>query len=207
MAEAWAVGAPCLEARAARRQCTHPAARGRPAPSAYPAPPAPQRCAYCGTTSTPVWRTGPNKESLCNKCGLQAARKRRKQEAGTLLELKEGAGRAGKAPRAAVAASAAAAAAAAAAGPSPGGSAGPSPGGSSRAGGRPGGSGGGAQGAAAAAPVQRTQVRKACSLGRAAPLPVLFASRDAAGRGRPAAIQLPLITFLSGAAGGGAGRS
>ncbi|GAB4816419.1 hypothetical protein N2152v2_003465 [Parachlorella kessleri] len=45
-------------------------------------------CAFCGTDSTPVWRSGPNKEHLCNRCGLQAARKKRKREAATLLVLK-----------------------------------------------------------------------------------------------------------------------
>lgn len=31
-----------------------------------------RKCAYCGTTSTPLWRRGPeNYTNLCNSCGVK----------------------------------------------------------------------------------------------------------------------------------------
>eukprot|EP01133_Synstelium_polycarpum_P013848 gene13848-16328_t len=48
--------------------------RGRP-PSKKPV-----ECSECKTTSTPEWRRGPNGESLCNACGLQFAKKMKKEK-------------------------------------------------------------------------------------------------------------------------------
>ncbi|KMZ64661.1 GATA transcription factor [Zostera marina] len=47
--------------------------------SSQPQPMSPEFCTMCGTTKTPLWRSGPDgPKSLCNACGIRYRKEQRR---------------------------------------------------------------------------------------------------------------------------------